>query len=621
MLKPLIESEISTQEFVIVDIENQADGSPFLIITHWRDHYGADHYYECEGWSAWIAWYIPISAGDKKFRQLWAHCGGQWDWLSLMQWMMEFGHHHGMKFVAPESKVIVARITLEFAGEEFQISLTDSYELFHCSIDAAGKKFTGSGKHELPDGLPFEYWERGDREIVREYCRIDCRLLRASLEQFLLLIRDRIARIDRLPNTMAGLALRIFRTLQPSHPVITTPWDRKLIGSMADSFDEKGTVIRDIGFLREGIRGGRCQLFEAKKQEWSGVNIYDINSMYASVMIDLKVPISARGAWVGEGYEIKEEDCGVYEVDFEQENHEIPAVVSTKNGSVYRGRCTLYSPEIASLRSVGSDVRILRGFRFSDTANLFRSYVEKIYSIRLSEKDNLVAQICKQLLASLWGKFGQRQEQESLVAIRDINDLSRLVRSGAKIRSMNRESSRFDRRFSEGGKTERSNRELPVYGCTEFSRCNHSHPAISGMVASAARAKLYSFLRAASATGRLLYTDTDSIHLVGRFSDGQVGSNLGQIRQIYHDCEAVYIGQKCYALRYRNGEGGSEEKVVAKGIRIGGRFGAKIGYEDMLGIIYKRRSIVAGFRSGTTVREMIQGDGACSFQNRNSTIG
>lgn len=605
MLMPKKPSETAKQRFVVLDIENWPDGSVLSISTMWRNASGEIEYIRYDGWSAWWKWYVLQAENYKDFRQIFAHNGGSWDWCSLMAWLLTHGHakHDGISVVCPNSKIIVARIMCvsPTGGKPFQVTLADSYEILHSSLDDLGRKFIGRGKVDLQGKLPHEIYLE-DRQKFAEYERADCEILLLVLEKALRIIRDRIAKIDKLSNTIGGLALKIFRTIGMDNvPYIMSPWKSDL-----------------KALLREGLSGGRVELFAtARDKVQSGVNVYDVNSMYPSVMMETKVPTTGRAGLVSENHEIKPEEVGIYYVYWNQKNRKIPAILCENNMGSYEGETAAFSPELHAFRKYdpGGTLHIKRGYVFIDTSALFSEYVRKLYALRIEDRTGPVGMLCKSILVSLWGKFSQKPEQETVIAAPTIADLFARIRGGETVRPINTHAARIQNRFAEN-RTEFNDPGdiIPVFTVTGETHCEHEHVGIAGIIASAARVRLYDGLLQA---GRgLLYCDTDSVHVRGKLSDSMLhDTDLGRWKTVYADADAAYCGRKLYSVKWDGGE-----KVIAKGITVGGRHGAKVSHDDLCNAVTMGVSISADFGGVATAKEVFQGRAPCVFVPRDKKI-
>jgi len=555
------------QFFVTLDIENDPEGNVLDIGTFWRDREtGEDVFSVHSCWSDWWAWYYRLARGDKSMRTIYAHNGGGWDWLSLVQWLLKNrADDVTVTGITAGSSLVVLKVRV---GNKFSLQFCDSLQLLRSSLDKLAVTFLGEGKVESDGMLPHEL-KRIDEGKYYRYLRRDCEALCSVLEKSLHTLRENVADIDSFGPTIGSTAMKVFRHMvdQP----ITIPFD--------DEF-------RD--FLRKGYHGGRVECF--KRGYFSDVKVYDINSLYPSVMLSQRVPLSDRTYQVGT---YQRDQLGVYECTYHQQRRDIPPVLVDGGNGCYAGSGVFFSPELDLLHEVDPDavIDVKRGHLWLDTGFLFAEYVEKLYHLRMTDREGPLGLLCKFLLNSLYGKFGQHPIREQLVIINEFDDLWNLIDDGATVTEI------YD----------------DVYSLEKESRADFEHVGIAGTITSGARAALYRGILAAG-SDRVVYCDTDSVHTTGDFPSGLVGDGLGDYKMEFSG-EGVYCGKKLYALR--SPEAG--EKIRSKGVSVGGRNGARLCFDDLRDVA-AGASIVCEFTRPATPRDVFRGGESCKFMPKKRTI-
>lgn len=571
MIRSLEQSDEVSNAFVVCDIENMPDGSIISIDTAWRNENGDIVHKTVQDWEAWWTWIVRLAKHDPKFRMVFAHNGGGWDWLSLVEYLNSDGkkRRQSMTIISASSKMIMLRVSIE---HRFTLCFCDSYELLRSSLDKLAKILTGKGKVDIGGKLPHQILAENPK-LFWQYVKEDTERLLEVLEKSLDLIRGSIVKIDSFGPTVGSTAMKVFKTLGLPKD-ISTPIDS----------DVKA-------FLRSGYVGGRVECF--RPGYFPHVNVYDINSLYPFAMATTEVPTTADGFW---STYFDSERCGVYDVSFEQVNRNIPAVLMVHGKGVYNGEGIYFTPELNLLRSIDRNAtfRVKHGYVFLEQGLLFSKYVEKLYGLRLENPDSPISMLAKYLLNSLYGKFAQRPEKKQIICIDEFVSLYDMVANGSRVTPLSE--------------------SKDIYTVSLDSPSSFEHVGIAGMITSAARVALYRGLYGAGKS--LIYCDTDSVHCTSKLDSGQVGKALGAYKIEESNCEGIYLGKKLYALRRKD----ATEKVTVKGVRIGGNLGSQFGFDDMLQV-FRGENAKLTFQTSPTILEVLRGKRrACSFAPKIRTI-
>jgi len=317
--------------------------------------------------------------------------------------------------------------------------------------------------------------------------------------------------------------------------------------------------------------------------------------LYSSVMLGTPVPTSSRG-WSVNGCEFESDWVGCFSVEFSQVRTDLPSVLLCDGRGSYRGMGVYFSPELSKLREVdpAARIEIIDGFVFLDTAVVFADYVRRLYALRLQDPGGPLSLLCKYLLNSLYGKFGQHPIREQIVSVDSFERLYELIEDGARVKVIDD--------------------DRGIYSMEQETVCRFEHVGIAGIVTSAARAKLYDGLIQAGFSN-VLYCDTDSVHTLMPLSGNLVGAALGAFKLEFVG-EAVYAGKKLYALR-----NGSGETIRAKGVSVGGRNGCRLSFDDIRSLAEDpQRSIQCRFSRPATPRQVFHGQAPCYFTEKTRSI-
>jgi len=137
--------------------------------------------------------------------------------------------------------------------------------------------------------------------------------------------------------------------------------------------------------------------------------------------------------------------------------------------------------------------------------------------------------------------------------------------------------------------------------------------AIAAFITSNARVKLWELIKTAGKTA--LYCDTDSIYMTGKLPDSMISNELGKLKLEFSG-SAVFAGRKLFALKSLN----NKEKIRAKGVKIGGRNGALLSYNDML-ILMHGFKLRREYQTANTLKQVLtQHKAPCKFETRHRTL-
>jgi DNA polymerase elongation subunit (family B) len=297
---------------------------------------------------------------------------------------------------------------------------------------------------------------------------------------------------------------------------------------------------------RRAYRGGRVECFVAST-EYCMVD--DVNSMYPFVMQSREYPESYVGTWT-RTYRGKH---GLYTGQFTQTARQYPAVLfdETKQDYSYDGSGTFAQPDIERLLEIGGSFTCEEGYEFMRMGKIFETFVNRWYGIRQEAKarnDEALSYVCKILMNSLYGKFGQKEEREA-TKILDGETIKSMVERGE-------------------GPTVYPNGVVVV---KEKTYRQNGFVSVAAYVTAHARVELHRRMCEVIDQGyRVLYVDTDSVHHTGATLERS--DALGSMKLEYQGI-MTHIGRKLYAT--------VDGDVKAKGVGKA----AKPSYEEMVAML------------------------------------
>lgn len=354
-----------------------------------------------------------------------------------------------------------------------RIIFLDNMNLFNTSLGKLGESI-GYGKGNVDFNMV-------DDDTLLDYCRNDVEIMVKAWE----ILRDFILKNDlgHQKMTIASTAFTAYRHRFMTYPI----------------YIHDNEFANDLE--REAYRGARTEPF--KIGEFKGEPFYklDVNSMYPYVMRNFNYPYNLvsciRHPRMGDLFEI-------------MQNYQVVAKVKLKTDSSiygvrYKGKLTfpvgefittLTHPELERAIKEGQVMDVL-SLSYYEAAPLFRDYVDFFYNARKqykSEGNYAFSYLCKVLLNSLYGKFGQRVREWEKVGEcdSDIWETQEIINAQT--------GERYTVRYHDGIVEE--SRGLEEYA--------ESFPAIAAFVTAYARLILYDYYVKAG-WENVFYSDTDSL--------------------------------------------------------------------------------------------------------------
>lgn len=302
---------------------------------------------------------------------------------------------------------------------------------------------------------------------------------------------------------------------------------------------------------RESYRGGRTECFYIGELKNDDYYIVDVNSLYPFVMRNNSYPVK----YIQISQKITPDKLR----NILKDKSVVARVLIDTNEPVYavrRGRtmfpigrfwATLTTPELKYAIEHNHLVKVDR-YVVYEQASIFKSYVDKFYTLRLEFKAAGIPEyeeLCKKMLNSLYGKFGQKAE------------------IWEKIGDCPNERDRVEVCYISGQNKSRAIRYLlgEIFILRGHKETFNSFPAIAAHVAAFARLHLWYLMRL-SGKGNYFYCDTDSLFVneTGLYNLGKELDNvsLGGLKVIEHSRKINIRGLKDYSI---------DDREVIKGVR------------------------------------------------------
>lgn len=342
----------------------------------------------------------------------------------------------------------------------------------------SGKLETWGDLLDLPK-LPVDF--SGEDEQLISYCIRDVEIMRQLwLNWFDFLDANKCG---NFAWTVASTALTAFRHSFMSHKI----WIHK-----------EAEVLE---LERNSYKGGRVEVRYKGKLPDPPYYLLDINSMYPYVMQNNDYPNSLyryhTGGTINQLYRYIQKYAIVADVTIDTPEPVFPHKVLKKVCyPIGRFRTTLTTPELAMCLFNGWLVE-LHSWAHYQKAPIFKEYVDHFYSLRMGyerQGNRPFSKICKLLLNSLYGKFGQWGIEEKYIGPCPIDEISIEPLSDTV-------NGREGDLIKVGGSV------IERYKSGEHY---NSSPIIASHVTAYARLLLYSMVKAAG-NKNCFYMDTDSL--------------------------------------------------------------------------------------------------------------
>jgi hypothetical protein len=436
-------------------------------------------------------------------------CRG-WEALKAEGFKLKFFHNNGVSVIVTVQK-----------GNRTIVFL-DSLNWFTESLAETGKRI-GIPKMSID-------FATCTKQELSVYCKNDVRI---ELENFLLFIAFLEGNtVSRLCYTKASTAMAAFLFRHYHTPIyIHNNWEA-------------------LRLERESYKGGRCECFYIGEISDEKLCIVDVNSLYPYVMRGNLYPVKYKQVTHNvDSVSLRKliSDSAVVAKVAIDTNEPVYAVKGSRTifpvGKFVTALCT---PELSYALEHGHVKGVLDCYTY-EQADIFTSYVTTMYKLRQECKSKGIAEyekLCKLLLNSLYGKFGQKAE------------------NWVKIGEAPNEPDREELIFQDNPRRRMRLRFLlgQVFELKGYGEAYNSFPAIAAHVTAYARMYLWHLMQVCG-IGNYFYCDTDSLivndagllNLSAYLSD----TELGKLKVQERFTHLVIRGLKDYE---------TAEKVVVKGI-------------------------------------------------------
>ena len=394
-----------------------------------------------------------------------------------------------------------------------------------------------------------------------KYCKLDCLSLHEVIVKFNELIFKEFKIDSHKVLTLPSLAMKIYKShYMPENSIY------QLLGKAEEAIRQSYSG----GAVDVYIPHNRISSFFSKVKDafFKTLYYYDVNSLYPYVMANHPMPVGKPVYFDGDIRKIESDAYGFFYCKITSPDNLLHPIIQrkikTSDGmrtiaGLGSWNAWISSIEIDNAVKYGYTFEILNGYQF-EKGDLFSSYVNKMYSLRLQyEKGTPMNLIAKLLMNSLYGKFGMRMEttvvdifdtstdlrleifKDTLEALGEsITDYIKIDKSYVIVRD-----SRLSMKYDE---------KDDMYHGVDVNI------AVASAITAGARVHMSYFKN--NPAFNLYYSDTDSAVTDRPLPQHMIGSELGQVKLEHIINKAIFLAPKVYGLVDVDGN----EIIKVKGI-------------------------------------------------------
>jgi len=374
---------------------------------------------------------------------VYAHNLSSFDGLFILKHLLQFGKvepvlHNGKlysilvklnvdgykgKTIIFKDSYLLLPFTLRYLCEAFNIDLAKGYfpfkltDIYYTGILPSIEYYTGLDLNTYNKIL---YKNNNATWCFRteaiKYCQLDCKCLYELLIRFNKYIFNHFSINIHKVLTLPALAMKIYKThFMPENSI----------------YQLNGLAERDI---RDSYTGGAVDVYVSTNRKnimsliynkfkalFTPLYMYDVNGLYPFVMASRSMPIGRPMAFNGDITKINPNAFGFFYCKISSPNFtKYPVLqrkIQTNEGLrtvAGLGSWTgwMFSEELYNAtKNFGYTFEVIKGYEF-DKGDIFKEYVNKMYSLRLEHaKGTPMNLIAKLLMNSLYGKFGMKLEK------------------------------------------------------------------------------------------------------------------------------------------------------------------------------------------------------------------
>ena len=434
-----------------------------------------------------------------------------WKYLRQAGYTLKFFHSKG------------ATTIISVVKEDSSIVFLDSMNWFVESLEKTGKRI----------GIPKMHvdFEKCSESELSVYCKNDVRIEKENFALFIRFLTEN--RIARLCYTQGSTAMAAYLARHYKTPI----W----IHNNSEAIDLE----------RAAYKGGRVEAFHLGNVGAGPFTVVDVNSLYPFVMRQYEYPCKylaqVHYPTLPQLQDYVRKYAVIAEVVIQTPLPVYPIRTERTLFPIGNFRACLCTPELQHATDNGHIVSIVHAVLY-DKADLFSTYVNSLYAMRIAfkkEGNEAYVELCKKLMNTLYGKFGQKAEDWEKIA-EDPN-----------------EPDHYEYLIDADKPGKKTLRWImgECFECVGKGESFDSFPAIAAHVTAYGRMHLWSLMQKAG-NGNYFYCDTDSLIVntkgLKRLKQEMSETELGKLKVVEVTNKLIVHGLKDYE---------TDSKTVTKGIR------------------------------------------------------
>jgi hypothetical protein len=393
---------------------------------------------------------------------------------------------------------------------------------------------------------------------IKRYCelynKIDCQGLHQLIFKFFHTLVKEFSIDFSFCTTLPQLALEVYRSKFLK--------GNKIIRLLSN---------RHYNFIKQAYKGPEVSVYKPYSE--GRVYYYDVNSLFPYCML-LPQPVGSP-----KPYDVSKGLRGFFgfaEAIVSAPDIKIPVLPlkANINGTdklifptgEFKG--IFFSSELQYAESLGYRIKLIRGYSFEKSENLFTEFVTNFYNKKSSAKNGAIRTISKLILNSLYGRMAISKDFENnfITSNEFIKDQLLNLFSNIKPEPLNERSILFNFNVFPNPNLENSYVSELLQKLFFMSSENRvGNIAISAAIAAYARIYMHQFKMRYS--NEVLYSDTDSLVLANKPLDPElIGDKIGQFKNVLSDSDyskdkdssyfiskALFLRDKVYSLVLKDG--------------------------------------------------------------------
>lgn len=464
-------------------------------------------------------WQFLFSCTGKRVK-LWCMARNlSFDFTILQGWKYLKQEGYTLKFFHSKGATTIISVTKDTSS----IVFLDSMNWFVESLEKTGKRI----------GIPKMHvdFEKCTESELNTYCRNDVLIEKENFSLFIRFLTEN--HIARLCYTQGSTAMAAYLAGHYKTPI----W----IHNNKEAIDLE----------RASYKGGRVEAFHIGDIKGGPFTVVDVNSLYPFVMGQYEYPCKylaqVHYPTLPQFTDYLRQYAVVAEVVIQTPVSVYPIRTERTLFPVGHFRACLCTPELQYAENHGHIEKVIRAILYNK-ADLFSTYVNSLYTMRVEFRaagNEAYVELCKKLMNTLYGKFGQRSEDWEKVA-EDPNEPDHyeyLIES------------------DKPGKTTLRWIMGECFECVGKGESFDSFPAIAAHVTAYGRMHLWGLMCKAG-KGNYFYCDTDSLIVnskgLKRLKAEMSETELGKLKVVEVSNKLIVHGLKDYE---------TDSKTVTKGIR------------------------------------------------------